>query len=108
MAGDVPRVYSALTANLRPTSLADYGPRASQSAACSQRLLAQCDQSPAACRRFNYGGNMEGRNKTSISDMDALKLNDVWDKKWVIAAKENEKKNGQDCGGQKAQQKDHC
>lgn len=35
---------------------------------------------------------MEGRSKTSISDMDALKLNDVWDKKWVIAAKENEKK----------------
>lgn len=34
---------------------------------------------------------MEGRSETSISDMDALKLNDVWDKKWVIAAKENEK-----------------
>lgn len=54
---------------------------------------------------------MEGRSKTSISDMDALKLNDVWDKKWVIAAKENEKwkkKNGRDCRGQKTQQKDRC
>lgn len=50
-------------------------------------------------------------SKTSISDMDALKLNDVWDKKWVIAAKENEKggeENGRDYEGTENAAKDHC